>query len=163
MRIFAACLVGVLGFGVLSTLAACSDSTDTGSAGAGGAGAGAAGKAGSGGNAGSGKAGAGGDTSTAGETSAAGDTSAAGEGGGANECAFYSEACTNCFIEKCAAASLACYAVASCQTGVQTLSDCACTPGNDPTQCLATFVSENGDPAEQLANCYSLNCEAACQ
>ncbi|HET7543617.1 MAG TPA: hypothetical protein VFK05_27280 [Polyangiaceae bacterium] len=143
MRTLAACLVGVLGLGVLSTLGACSDSTDMGTAGAGGAAAGAAGKAGS--------------------TSSAGATSDAGAGGSADQCAFQSEECTKCFIAKCAETGAACYGIPSCADGLDALGTCACAPGNDPNECLATFITENGDPAEKLANCYTLNCEKTCQ
>lgn len=146
MRNFKACLLGVLGLAALSVAAACSDSTDMGSAGTGGAAAGAANHAGA--------------TSSGGS---AGSVSDAGAAGSADGCAFNTRECQTCFLTKCAELLPACYASASCVSGLTDLGTCACTPGKDPNECLATFVTENGAPAEKLAECYSLNCEETCQ
>lgn len=142
MRVLAACLVGFLGFGALATMAACSDSTDAGSAGAGGgSAAGAAGKAGS-----------------------AGSTSTAGTGGGSAECSFNSVDCSACLGEKCGDQANACYADDKCGDALFfDLPECVCDASKDPDTCVGTFVSENGSLAEKLANCYTLNCEDACQ
>ena len=141
MRALAACLLGCLALGGLSTMAACSDSTDMGSAGTGGSSA----VAGSGGKAGS-----------------AGSSSTAGTGGAA-ECSFRSIACSACLGDKCQAQAAACSKDDTCTEKFTDLPDCACDPANDADECLGKFVTDAGDVAEKLANCYSLNCEAACQ
>jgi hypothetical protein len=138
MRVIAACLLGFLGLAGLSTMAACSDATDAGSGGA----------AGSSGASPGGKAGA---------------TSSAGTGGSA-QCGFQTTECSACLGEKCGDQVDACGAVNSCRDALLLdLPKCVCDPSQDANDCVGTFVTENGDLAEKLANCYTLNCEDACQ
>jgi len=146
MRVLAACLVGFLSMGALSTLAACSDTSDgTGTGGA--AGASAAAGSSSGGKAGS-----------------AGASSTAGTGGGSAECSFASDECNTClFVDHCTTQVAACGNDAACGAALQTLPNCACDPAKTADECQAAFVTAGGDKAEQLANCYTLNCESACQ
>jgi len=143
MRGLAACLLGVLGLGALATMGACSDATDGGTGGAAGAPASAGG---------AGKAGAG----TAGGSNTAGT-------GGAGTCAFFSEACSECLQGKCESQLSDCSAEQSCAGPLGMLTICVCKPGNDPDTCVGDFVTEVGDVAEKLANCYTLNCEDVCQ
>jgi len=139
MRVIYACLVGFLGLGALTTMAACSDATD-----------------GSGGAAGSSGA-----SSSAG---AGGKVAAAGTGGGSTDCGFQTTECSACLGEKCGDLVDACGAVTSCRDALAVdLPKCVCDPSKDADTCVGTFVTENGDPAEKLANCYTLNCEDACQ
>lgn len=141
MRALAACLAGFLALGALATMAACSDSTDSGSAGGGAGGAPAA--AGSAGKAGS---------------------SAAGTGGGSSECGFQSVDCSSCLGDKCADEANACSDIDSCAAALYTLANnCVCEPGKDPSVCIADFVSENGDPAKNLATCFNANCADVCK
>lgn len=145
MRGLAALLVGMVGLGALATMAACSDSTDMGSAGGGAGGSPAA--AGSGGKAGS-----------------AGSTNMAGSAGAGLECGFATEACNDCLIAKCEDQTNACAeAGGTCVSDLIDLPNCVCNPDKDPTTCIGDFVSKNGDPAQKLAECYTLNCEEACQ
>ncbi|HKO46281.1 MAG TPA: hypothetical protein VJV79_01075 [Polyangiaceae bacterium] len=137
MRVLAACLLGFLGLGALTTMAACSDSTD-GSGGAGGA------------------------SGAAGSAAKAGGSSTAGTAGApAAECGFQTPACSACLGEKCEDQVGAC--TGTCQDALIGLAGCACKPGADAEACITTFVEENGDPALKLAECYSLNCEDVCQ
>jgi len=141
MRVLAACLASVLGLGALATIAACSDATDSGSAGAGGAS-----SAGSGGRA-----------------SSAGASSSAGTGGGA-ECKFLSDACQGCLvIDSCGTQLQACTKDATCAPAIEPLTNCACGSTMTADQCQAAFLTAGGSKAEQLVNCYSLNCEDECQ
>ena len=142
MRVLTACLLGFVGFGTLATIAACSDSTDSGGAGSGGASA----SAGSGGS--SGKAGAAGSVSEAG---------AAGSG----ECGPQSVACTECLNDECGGETAAC--TDDCAAGLYAMIDCACDPRNDPLTCVGKFVSDNGEPAQDVIDCYIGKCTAACQ
>jgi len=43
------------------------------------------------------------------------------------------------------------------------LPNCVCDPSKDQTDCIHDFVTQNGDPAQKLAECYTLNCEDVCQ
>jgi len=133
--------VGLVGLGALATMAACSDSTDAGSGGAGGSV--AAGGSHSGGKA-----------STAG---------GAGTGGGSLECGFATEECQACLTGKCEDQVNACSEAGNCLTDLLALPNCVCVPSNDPSECIGEFVSKNGDPAQKLAECYTLNCEDLCQ
>src|SRR5262245_52352423 len=143
MRGFAACLLGVLSLGALATMGACSDATDGGSGRAAGmsASAGGAGKAGSG---------------------TAGGSNTAGSGGGAT-CGFLTEACNDCLTGKCGSQLGVCTDDTACSNALGGLTVCVCTPGKDPDTCVGDFVTEVGDVAEKLANCYTLNCEDVCQ
>jgi len=145
MRGLAACLVGVLGLGALATMAACSDSTDMGSAGAGGSSAAAG--SGSGGKAGS-----------------AGSSTTAGQGGeaGTAECGFQTVECSTCLGEKCGEQVNACGDVTSCGDALQMIPGCVCNPANDPETCIHDFVTAEGDVAQKLAECYTLNCADLC-
>jgi hypothetical protein len=138
MRVLAACLVGFFGLGALVTMAACSSDASKGSAGAGGA------------------------SAAAGGAAKAGGTSTAGSGGAG--CGFQSPGCAACLGEKCGEQENACVAIESCTTALLVdLPKCVCDPTQDPVTCIGTFVSENGDPATKLAECYTLNCEDACK
>jgi hypothetical protein len=137
MRVLATCLAGFLGLAALATMAACSDSTDVGAAGAGGAAGG----------------GSGGKVGSAGST-----TGAAGA-----ECGFQTADCSTCLGDKCGEQANACSDDSACATGLYALPNCVCDPSKDPETCIGKFVSDNGDVAEKLANCYSLNCAEACQ
>lgn len=141
MRGLAACLVGLVGLGALATMAACSDSSDGSAGGMGGAAA---------------VAGSGGKASTAGSSSVAGTG-----GGGAEICGFYTQECSECLGEKCADETAAC--TGSCGDSLLDAADCMCDPANDTTKCIGDFVTKEGDVAEKLANCYSVNCETACK
>jgi hypothetical protein len=99
----------------------------------------------------------------AGGGSAAGGSSTAGNGG-APPCGFTKPACQACLNDKCKEKLDACIAIDSCATAlVGDLQKCVCAPGSDPQACVATFYSENGDPGEELTDCYSTNCNEACQ
>jgi len=139
MRVLAACLVGFVGLGALVTMAACSDTSDGNSAGAGGG-------------------------SAAGSSNKAGATSSAGTAGAAaNGCGFQSEACSACLGEKCVDKVNACNDVDSCADALTLMALCVCKPGADAQACIATFYQENGDPGEELTDCYTSNCMTACQ
>jgi len=154
MRGLAACLVVVLGSGALVTLAACSDTTDAGSGGAGGSPAAAGSHSG-------GKTSSGGSTSNAGSATAGSGSDAAGSAGADSTCSFYSAECSACLGQKCGDKAAAC--TGSCSDGLLNTADCMCDPSKDSTKCLADFVAAEGDVAEQLANCFTVNCESACQ
>jgi hypothetical protein len=134
MRVVAACLTGLLGFGALSTMVACSDSTDTGSAGAGGSGSGLAGAGGK-----------------------------SGSGGGSAQCGFTTVACDQCFAAQCGAEYSACSGDDACRQGLSALPGCACAPAADPQACQDTFVSEGGDLAQEMSDCFTSNCGDVCQ
>lgn len=140
MRGLAACLVGLVGLGALATMAACSDSTDAGSGGAGGSPA---------------VAGSGGKASSAGSSGKAGS--------GADECGFNSIECSGCLQEKCGDEATACSDVDDCAAALYKLANaCVCEPGADAAKCISDFVSENGDPAKDLATCFNANCASVC-
>lgn len=144
MRVLAACLVGFLGLGALTTMAACSDSTDAGSAGAAGSGGGSA-------------------AGSAGKASSAGSTSAAGTAGGSAECGFKSVDCSTCLGDKCGDQANACGLDDTCGGALSDLADCVCDPKKDAETCINSFVTDNGDVALKLSECYTLNCEDACK
>jgi hypothetical protein len=139
MRVLTACLAGFLGLAALSTMAACSDSTDMGAAGTGGSSA-----AGSGGKAGSG-----------------GHPAAEAGAAGAGECGFKSIDCSTCFVEKCPDQATAC--TGDCASGLYALPECVCDPSKDFDTCTGKFVSDNGDPARDVIECFTLNCADACK
>jgi len=144
MRGLAACLAGFLALGALgamvATMSACSDSTDA-SGGAGGATA------------------AGGSHSGGSSTSGGGSSS----GGSDSSCGFASDACNQCLTAKCEDETNACAAADTCLADLLKLPNCVCNPANDVTMCIHDFVVANGDPANKLAECYSLNCETECK
>ena len=142
MRVLAACLLGVLGLSGLTTMAACSDATDSGGA------AGASGASASG-------AGAGGKAPTAGSSSTAGT---AGSG-----CSFATPTCNDCISQKCKTQVTACSGDDGCLAALNELPGCLCGPSPDPETCQNTFVTDGGDTAFKLAECYTLNCESVCQ
>jgi len=146
MRGLAACLVGLVGLGALATMAACSDSTDSGSAGGGAGGSPAAAGSNSGGKANS-----------------AGSTSTAGTGGGGVECGFATEECNGCLTDKCETQTNACAEEDGCLSDLLALPNCVCDPANDAATCIGDFVQTNGDTAQKLAECYTVNCEDLCQ
>jgi hypothetical protein len=137
MRALAACLTVFLGLGAMTalatTLAGCSDSTTTGGSG-----------------------GASGASTTAGASS--GGASA---GSGGASCSFQSTACTTCLGTKCMDQVVACQADTDCKAALTALTPCVCG-GTDVNTCAGMFATDGGDPALQLAQCYTLNCEAAC-
>jgi hypothetical protein len=143
MRAIAACLVGFLGLGALATMAACSDATD-GSGGAAGS-SGASSSAGAGGS-----------------SAAAGATSSAGSGGGSAECGFLTQACTACFSANCKDQYTECAGDTDCAQALGALPNCVCG-SSDSEACQSKFVTDGGDSAEKLANCFTLNCEEECQ
>jgi len=148
MRVLAACLVGFLGLGALTTMAACSDSTDMGSAGTGGGSA----------------AGSGGKASSAGSTSTAGSTNTAGAAGSSAACGFATEACSSCLTDNCDAETTACGADDGCRDDLVALPNCVCNPANEADTCIGSFVTANGTLGEKLANCYTANhCDEVCQ
>ncbi|MES1177622.1 MAG: hypothetical protein ABUL62_25080 [Myxococcales bacterium] len=138
MRALAACLTLFLGLGVMTalatTMAGCSDSTDTG---------------GSGGASGA---------STAAGASSGGASAGAGAGG---MCSFTASDCTGCLSTKCTDDLTACSKDASCKAALGDLQNCACS-GTSIDDCAAAFYQAGGTPAEKLTNCYSLNCTDAC-
>ena len=142
MRGLAAGLLAVLCFGGLSTMAACSDTSDGGSGGAGGTPA----AAGSGGKA-----------------STAGGTSMAGTGGGGVECGFAKPSCNECLVDNCGDELNGCADAGNCVSDLMALPNCVCVPTNDAETCIHDFVEQNGDPAQKVAECYTLNCEDACK
>lgn len=151
MRVLAASFVGLIGLGAIITMGACSDSTDTGNAGG-------AGGASGGSTAGSSSAGA----HSAGASGSSADAGAAGAAP-AGQCTFTSDACQACLGSKCAAQVGGCLADTACKESLSTLPNCVCDPNNTSDSCQASFVTDGGDPAVQLAMCYTLNCMAACE
>ena len=140
MRAFAACFVAVLGLGALTSMAACSDATDTGSGGAGGA------------------------TAEGGAKATAGAPASAGTGGkAAVDCKFESDACQTCIGSKCMAEAGACVAADGCATPLFTLEECACDKTMTTDSCKAAFIKDGGDEATELSTCYAKNCTASCE
>jgi hypothetical protein len=135
--------VGILGLGALATMAACSDSTDSGSAGGGAGGSPAAAGSHSGG-----------------KSSVAGSSAGGSDSG---ECSFQSTECTACINDSCGDEATACSDVDECATGLYNLVGCVCNPDKDANQCIADFVSDNGDPAKKLQECFAAKCSDACQ
>jgi len=147
MRAFTACFIAVLGFGGLTMVAACSDSTDA----SGGAG-GGAGEAG--------------DTSVAGGAgkAAGGEAGSTGEAGATSTvCGFQTEACNNCLTDKCGDKLGACATDSKCAPQLADLPMCACDKTKTAESCQTTFVTKGGDKALVLAMCYQTNCVEACQ
>lgn len=142
MRIVVACIVGILGLGAIGTMAACSDATDAGSGGAGGQATAGASNAGSPG---------------------AGMHSGGSSGDGSGECSFLSDACSACFEEKCTMETTDCAGDATCGKALNALIGCACASPNSLTMCQNKFVTDGKDLAMKFAQCYTLNCEDACQ
>jgi hypothetical protein len=149
MRVLTACLLGSLGLGAFALLAACSDSTDMGSGGAAGA-------------SGAHAAGGGGKAPTAGASNTAGTGGDAGAGDG---CGFATDTCQTCLlIDHCTDQVVACSNdTDACAPALQTLPNCVCGSSSTADECQAKFVTEGGDKALSLAECYSLNCETACK
>ena len=147
MRAFTACFIAVLGFGGLTTVAACSDSTDA----SGGAG-GGAGEAG--------------ETSVAGSAGkpAAGDAGSTGEAGATSTvCGFQTEACNDCLTDSCGDTLGACANDATCAPELADLPTCACDKTKTAESCQNAFVTGGGAKALALATCYQTNCVEACQ
>lgn len=142
MRAFAACLTVFLGLGAMtalaSTMAGCSDSTDAGGSG-----------------------GASGAATAAGATS--GGASATAGSGGAAACKFSSTACLGCITGKCTDKFAACGNDDACKAALDSLGTCACTT-DDTEACQRTFVTDGGDVALDLTECYTVNnCDQDCQ
>ncbi|MEO6603153.1 MAG: hypothetical protein ABIQ16_24925 [Polyangiaceae bacterium] len=139
MRALAACFAVFVGLGAMTalatTMAGCSSTSDAGSGGASGAAANAL-------------AGAGGAN--------------AGAGAGGAACSFSSDACSGCFVDKCKDLVAACSADTNCAKALPKLTPCVCG-GTDVETCAGSFYTDGGDPAQKLAECYSLNCTAACE
>jgi hypothetical protein len=137
MRALAACLTVFLGLGAMTalatTMAGCSDTSDAGSGGASGA------------------------STTAGASSGG---ASAGAGGAA--CSFASDTCTGCLTNKCKDLVTACSGDADCGKALQKLTPCVCG-GTDVDTCAGTFVTNGGDPAGRLTDCYTVNCTDSCQ
>ncbi|MET0793643.1 MAG: hypothetical protein ABW061_19140 [Polyangiaceae bacterium] len=138
MRALAACFTLFLGLGSITaltaTMAGCSDTSDAGSGGA----------------------------SGASVTAGAGGGATAGTGGGASDCSFQSSACTTCLGTKCGDDVAACSADSACKKALGALTPCVCG-GTDPETCQGTFVTNGGDLARDLAECYTLNdCANSC-
>lgn len=142
MRILAACSAVFLGLSALLAMSACSDVSD-GSAGAGGA-SGAA-------------------PTASGGKAAAGASSGGGSAGSGTTCLFLSSACTGCLQSKCGMQTGACVADDACSSELATLSSCACGGKMTPDECQAAFQTAGGSVAEELGNCYSLNCTEVCE
>ena|SRR6187551_2015181 len=139
MRVLAACLMGFVGLGALVTMAACSDSTDSGSGGAAGS------------------------PSSAGSSAKGGGTSSAGTGGAA-QCGAATEACQKCLlVDNCSNLFEDCGNDAACGPAALVLPNCICNPSKDPEECKATFVADGGDPALKLVECFDTSCAEACQ
>lgn len=141
MRVLAASLVGILGLGALATMAACSDTSDGGSGGAGGSPAAAG-------------------SSSGGKANTAGGSSSNAGTGGSGVCAFYQPDCSACLGEKCAEQTSAC--TGSCGDSLLDTADCICNGDAAVDKCIGDFVTKEGDVAQKLAECFSLNCEAVC-
>ncbi len=71
--------------------------------------------------------------------------------------------CSACLGEKCSAQASACSKDGICSEASNDLATCVCVEGKDPEECQATFFTSGGDKAEKFINCYSLNCQDACQ
>jgi hypothetical protein len=146
MRALAACFTVFLGLSataVFASMAGCSDSTDASSGGAGGAVA---------------SAGAGGAVASAG---AGGQVATAGAGGGV-ECSFTTDTCQGCILAKCQDLAIACGGDKPCKDALGVLPNCACSSTNID-DCKNTFVSDGGDPAGRLVDCYTVNCIDSCE
>jgi hypothetical protein len=134
MRAFAACLTVFLGLGAMTTLGATmAGCSDTSDAGSGGA---------------------------SGSVATAGSGGASAGAGGAS-CSFASAACLSCLSTKCMDEFAACQSDSDCKAAQAKLTPCACG-GTDIDTCAGKFVTDGGDPARDFAECYTLNCEAAC-
>ena len=142
MRILAACSAVILGLSAMLAMSACSTASD-GSGGTGGA-SGAA-PVGSGGRA------------------SAGASNNGGSAGSGSMCLFLSSACTGCLQSKCGMQTMACVNDDACSKELVTLPNCACGSAKTPDECQAAFQTAGGSVAEQLGNCYTLNCMDVCQ
>jgi hypothetical protein len=65
--------------------------------------------------------------------------------------------------DKCMSTVTACTSDAACGPAVAELATCACGKAKTPEQCQMTFAQDGGDPALALAECYTLNCQTACE
>lgn len=83
-------------------------------------------------------------------------------GAGDGECGFKSFDCTACFIDSCGAEADECSKAPDCETGVRSLAECVCDPKEDVAVCQETFLTDGGDPAAALADCFTKNCSDVC-